>query len=114
VSRGRGGRARVRVAYRGFGGPGDDTATGREGAGQVCGARCLLVGNGNIELLNLVRLVPLEQLSFALLLCCLLSSLLGFICVFLRLLSGLLGLLSSLLSLICVFLGLVCALLNLL
>ena len=73
-----------------------------------------MVGNGNTELLNLVRLVPLKQLSFGLLLSCLLSGLLGFICVFLRLLSGLLGLLPGLLSLICVFLGLVCALLNLL
>ena len=58
-----------------------------------------MVGNGNTELLNLVRLVPLKQLSFGLLLSCLLS--------------GLLGLLSSLLSLICVFLGLACTLLGL-
>jgi hypothetical protein len=58
-----------------------------------------LVGNGNIELLILVRLVSLKQLSFGLLLSCLLS--------------GLLGLLSSLLSLICVFLGLACTLLGL-
>jgi hypothetical protein len=72
-----------------------------------------LVGNGNSELLNLVRLVPLKQLSFGLLLCCLLSGLLGLICVFLCLLSGLLCLLSGLLGLICVFLGLICTLLGL-